>query len=73
MDFRLSSVSLLPKLLFSSTSLALTILFAATGWILERRVVNMTEQTLEEETRTAFKAYKSLWQSREEKLCPPPV
>ncbi len=67
MGGRLSRVSLLPKLLLS-TSIALTILFAATGWILQRRVVNMTEQTLEDQTRTAFKAYKSLWQSREEKL-----
>ena len=67
MDIRLSRVSLLPKLLLS-TSIALTILFAATGWILQRRIVNMTEQTLKDETSAAFKAYRSLWQSREEKL-----
>jgi signal transduction histidine kinase len=67
MDGRLSRVSLLPKLLLS-TSIALTILFAATGWILQRRVVNMTEQTLADETRTAFKAYESLWHSRAEQL-----
>jgi signal transduction histidine kinase len=67
MDGRLSRVSLLPKLLLS-TSVALTILFAATGWILQRRVVNMTEQTLADETRTAFKAYESLWHSRAEQL-----
>ena len=59
--------SLLPKLLLS-TSLALSVLFAATGWILQRRVVNMTEQTLEDETRAAFKAYESLWHSRAEQL-----
>ena len=62
-----SRVSLLPKLLLS-TSIALTILFAATGWILQRRVVSMTEQTLADETRAAFKAYESLWQSRKEQL-----
>ena len=67
MDGRLSRVSLLPKLLLS-TSVALTILFAATGWILQRRVVSMTEQTLEDQTRAAFKAYQSLWQSRAEQL-----
>ncbi len=66
-DGRLARVSLLPKLLLS-TSIALTILFAATGWILQRRVVNMTEQTLGDETRAAFKAYESLWQSRAEQL-----
>jgi len=67
MDGGLSRVSLLPKLLLS-TSIALTILFAATGWILQRRVVNMSEQTLEDETRAAFKAYESLWRSRAEQL-----
>lgn len=67
MDGRLSRVSLLPKLLLS-TSIALTILFAATGWILQRRVVNMTEQTLKDETSAALKAYESLWQSRAEQL-----
>jgi hypothetical protein len=35
-DGRVSQVSLLPKLLLS-TSIALTILFAATGWILRRQ------------------------------------
>src|ERR1700690_906870 len=63
----LSRVSLLPKLLLS-TSIALTILFAATGWILQRHVISMTEQTLGDETRAAFKAYESLWQSRKERL-----
>jgi C4-dicarboxylate-specific signal transduction histidine kinase len=63
----LSRVSLLPKLLLS-TSIALTILFAATGWILQRRVVSMTEQTLGDETRAAFKAYESLWRSRADHL-----
>src|SRR5580693_8917597 len=67
MNGRLARVSLLPKLLLS-TSIALTILFAATGWVLHRQVVNMTEQTLEDETRAAFKAYASLWQSRGEQL-----
>lgn len=59
--------SLLPKLLLS-TSIALTLLFAATGWILQRQVVNMTEQTLIDETRAAFEAYESLWQSRAQEL-----
>jgi signal transduction histidine kinase len=67
MQGRLSSVSLLPKLLLS-TSIALTILFAATGWILQRHVISMTEQTLGDETRAAFKAYESLWKSRSEQL-----
>jgi len=63
----LAGFSLLPKLLLS-TSIALTILFAATGWILQSHVIRMTEQTLADETRTAFKAYESLWQSRKDQL-----
>ncbi len=66
-DGRFSRVSLLPKLLLS-TSIALTILFAATGWILQRHVISMTEQTLGDETTAAFKAYQSLWQSRAQQL-----
>lgn len=66
-DGRLSRVSLLPKLLLS-TSIALTILFMTTGWILQRHVISMTEQTLADETGAALKAYQSLWQSRQEKL-----
>jgi signal transduction histidine kinase len=67
MDGRLARISLLPKLLLS-TSIALSILFAATGWILEHQVANLTEQTLVDETRAAFKAYESLWQSRAQQL-----
>ncbi len=64
---RLSNVSLLPKLLLS-TSVALTVLFTATGWMVQRHVVSMTEQTLEYETRAAFQAYESLWRSRADQL-----
>ncbi|HEY3835523.1 MAG TPA: HAMP domain-containing protein, partial [Bryobacteraceae bacterium] len=60
-------MSLLPKLLLS-TSIALTLLFAATGWVLQNHVIRMTEQTLGEETSAAFKVYQSLWQSRAEQL-----
>jgi signal transduction histidine kinase len=67
MTTRLTPASLLPKLLLS-TSIALTILFAATGWILQRHVISITEQTVGEETSAAFKAYQSLWQSRAEQL-----
>jgi signal transduction histidine kinase len=51
-----------------STSVALTILFAATGWILQRQVVKMTEKTLGDETQAALKAYESLWRSRAKEL-----
>ena len=60
-------ISLLPRLLLS-TSIALTLLFAATGWILQRHVISMTQQTLGDETSAAFKAYQSLWQSRAKQL-----
>src|SRR5258705_7513054 len=61
------SLSLLWKILLS-TSVALTALFAVTGWIVQNHVINTTSLSLEEETASSFQAYESLWRSRAEKL-----
>jgi signal transduction histidine kinase len=60
---RLSQVSLLWKILLS-TSIAITILFAVTGWIVQSHASRMTSLSLEDEVRTSSHAYESLWQSR---------
>ena len=60
-------LSLLWKILLS-TSVALTALFAVTGWIVQSHVINTTSLSLEEETASSFQAYESLWRSRAEKL-----
>ena len=64
---RPAHISLLWKILFS-TSIALTLLFAITGWIVQDRVVSIASQTLEEEVRGSFRAYESLWRARADKL-----
>jgi len=60
-------LSLLWKILLS-TSVALTALFAVTGWIVQNHVISTTSLSLEEETASSFQAYESLWRSRAEKL-----
>jgi signal transduction histidine kinase len=68
MFFRcIASLSLLWKILLS-TSIALTALFAVTGWIVQRQFVQSASQTLEEEVRGSFRSYESLWQARASKL-----
>ncbi len=64
---RISRVSLLWKILLS-TSIAVTLLFAATGWIVQDNAIRTTSQSLEEEVRASFQAYDSLWRSRAEML-----
>jgi len=64
---RPSQVSLLWKILLS-TSIAITILFAVTGWIVQYHATAMTALSLEDEVRSSFHAYESLWQSRADKL-----
>lgn len=61
------SLSLLWKILLS-TSVALTALFAVTGWIVQNHVINTTTLSLEEEVASSFQAYESLWKARAEKL-----
>src|SRR5262249_46819914 len=64
---RFASLSLLWKILLS-TSVALTALFAVTGWIVQNHVINTTTSSLEEEVASSFQAYESLWKSRAENL-----
>jgi signal transduction histidine kinase len=63
----LSSLSLLWKILLS-TSIAITLLFVATGWIVQEHVVRIATQSLEQEVRGSFLAYDSLWRSRADQL-----
>src|SRR5713226_8826233 len=67
MRLQLSGVSLLWKILLS-TSIALTLLFAVTGWIVQDNAIRTTSLSLEEEVRVSFQAYDSLWRSRADML-----
>ena len=62
-----SRLSLLSKILLS-TSVALTLLFAVTGLVVQDHVINTTSLSLEEEVATSFQAYESLWRARAERL-----
>src|ERR1017187_9567711 len=64
---RFSRLSLLWKILLS-TSAAVTLLFAVTGWIVLRNAVETTTQTMEDEVGASFQAYHSLWDARAELL-----
>jgi signal transduction histidine kinase len=58
-----SRLSLLWKILLS-TSVAITLLFALTGWIVLRNAVDTTSSTMEEEVGASLQAYQSLWKAR---------
>jgi signal transduction histidine kinase len=58
-----SRLSLLWKILLS-TSLAVTLLFAVTGWIVVHNAVDTTTSTMEEEVGAGIQAYQSLWKMR---------
>jgi len=60
---RLSRISLLTKTLLS-TSVAITILFLFTGWLVQRHTIQTTSAMLEDEVRASFQAYESLWKAR---------
>ncbi|HEX4227622.1 MAG TPA: HAMP domain-containing sensor histidine kinase [Bryobacteraceae bacterium] len=47
-----------------STSLAVTLVFALTGWMVERYAATVSEHSLEEEIRTSLQAYESLWRTK---------
>ncbi|HTQ53117.1 MAG TPA: ATP-binding protein [Bryobacteraceae bacterium] len=64
---RFSRLSLLWKILLS-TSTAITLLFALTGWIVLRNAVETTTRTMEDELGASFQAYQSLWEARAELL-----
>jgi signal transduction histidine kinase len=58
-----SRLSLLWKILIP-TSLVMTIVFAVTGWLVQRSVVNATYASVEQEAKASFQAYDSLWKAR---------
>src|SRR5579871_1570069 len=64
---KLSSISLLWRILFS-TSLAITVLFAAMGWVLQEQFVRIASYSLAQEARASFQAYESLWRARADEL-----
>jgi signal transduction histidine kinase len=67
LTLRLRSVSLLWRILFS-TSIAITLLFAAMGWILQDQFVRIASLSLEEQAQASFQAYESLWNARADQL-----
>ena len=62
-----SKVSLLWRILLS-TSIAITVLFGALGWVIQDQFGRIATATIEEEVRASFQAYQSLWQARAEEL-----
>jgi len=51
-----------------STSLAITGLFAVTGWIVSRNLVGETQKQLTEEVKNSLQGYRSLWRERAQTL-----
>ena len=64
---RFSRLSLLWKILIP-TSLVMTLVFAITGWLVQRDVVSTTYASVEEEAKASFQAYESLWKARANRL-----
>jgi signal transduction histidine kinase len=64
---RVKPVSLLWRILLS-TSVALTAVFAITGWMVQRYATRVTQQNLEGEVRTSSQAYRALWTARARNL-----
>ncbi|HEV8037529.1 MAG TPA: hypothetical protein VGP62_01610, partial [Bryobacteraceae bacterium] len=62
-----SRLSLLWKILIP-ISLVMTIVFAVTGWLVERSVVSTTYASVEQEAKASFQAYESLWKARADRL-----
>lgn len=63
----LSRISLLWKILLS-TSVAITALFALSGWIAVYSATQATTASVRHEAQASFQAYQSLWQSRAARL-----
>ena len=61
------NLSLLWRILLS-TSIAITILFAAMGWILQDQFLRLASFGFQEEVRAGFQAYDSLWKARADQL-----
>lgn len=63
MRARLKGISLLWRILLS-TSIAITALFALTGWMVQTYAVRVSQRSIEEEVRTSLQAYQALWSAR---------
>ena len=63
----LKGVSLLWRILLS-TSMAVAVLLALTGWMVQTYVGRVSQRSLEEEVRTSLQAYQALWSSRRHSL-----
>jgi len=66
-NFRFSRLSLLWKILLC-TSVAITLLFAAAGWMVLNDAVRATSESVDHEVRASFRAYQSLWKARADLL-----
>jgi signal transduction histidine kinase len=58
-----SRPTLLWKILLS-TSVAITVIFGLTAWILLNEATRTTSRSVEDEVRASFQGYESLWNSR---------
>jgi signal transduction histidine kinase len=63
----LSRIPLLWKILLS-TSVAITLVFAVTGWIAVYSATRATSHSIDHEVQASFQAYQSLWKSRADRL-----
>ncbi len=63
----LSRVSLLWKIVLS-TSAAITVVFAVTGWIVVASAARATTESINHEVQVSFQAYRSLWKARADRL-----
>jgi hypothetical protein len=64
---RLSPPSILWRILLS-TSVAVTLLFAVTGWTVQNYAARVTQHSLEEEVKTSLETYRALWATRAHNL-----
>ncbi|MEI9811440.1 MAG: ATP-binding protein [Acidobacteriota bacterium] len=60
-------VSLLWRVMLS-TSIAITLLFGALGWVIQSQFARITDETMSDEVRASFQAYESLWRVRADEL-----
>ncbi len=60
-------LTILWKILLS-TSVAITLIFGLTGWIVLNYATQTTSQSLDDEVKASFRAYQSLWNSRAQLL-----
>lgn len=67
MTMKFPKLSLLWKILLS-TSIALTVLFGVTGWIVQNNAMRAMSESVDSELEASFHAYDSLWRTQAERL-----